>query len=613
MNPFTLGAIMILVGFGLTALILLVSHWYSQRQANAPEPMAAVLPKDVTTTSDAVLLVQVGGRVLYSNQQAKEIFRHQEDAPNLERLARSTHPSEAFLQLCATEGQARFYLNGRLVEGISYGIPGWGKNGSPSGSELVSRNVMLVALRRPQVANLASGEGSVSDQALGVFAELSQAMASSLDFEKTLQKILESVERLIPTDTLEITIWDPNKQNLVPYRFVGTTDVDRHVEKAAELYSADTGYSGYLVTHRKPLNITDVDAFREVRPAVDRKQYPYSSYLGMPLQIAGELVGTLELASLNKEAFSENDLENLRILSGQAGVTLKNSLLFLEEQKRVLELSGLAKLAQAVGALGDTKDLYERLVDGISTLLQVKTLGFLIYQESQRLLVAQKPFIGIPAPMLELFRVTIPSASPAEEILTSNEAILAQNAPEDERIITLGLDHMAVAAGIQNTILVPLTTAGRQLGYLQVADKKDGLPFDQDDLRILTIITSQVATIIENATLVKESQERAQRSEALRRVASLAASVATLDEILSFSLREIAQLLRADAGLIYLLDENIGELAVHKESLFGIAGELVENLRNIEMTDPQFHRTVTASQTPFLTGNLHEANEFNPI
>ena len=468
---------------------------------------------------------------------------------------------------------------------------------------------MLVALRRPQATSFTSREGRVSDQALDVFAELSQAMAASLDFEKTLQTILESVERLIPADLLEITIWDPIKENLIPYRFVGTVDVDRRIEKAAEQYSADSGYSGYLVTQRNPLKISDVDAFRDVRPAVDRKQYPYSSYLGMPLQIAGELVGTLELASLNKDAFSQNDLESLQILSGQAAVTLKNSLLFLEEQKRVLELSGLAKLAQAVGALGDTKDLYERLVDGISTLLQVKTLGFLVYQESQHLLFAQKPFVGIPAPMLELFRVTIQSASPAEEILFSNEAILAQNAPEDERIVALGLDHMAVAAGIQNTILMPLTTAGRQLGYLQVADKKDGLPFNQDDLRILTIITSQVATIIENATLVKESQERAQRSEALRRVASLAASVATLDEILNFSLREIAQLLRADVGLIYLLDENIGELSVHKESLFGVTGEMAEKLMNMEMSDPHFHRTVTASRNPFLTGNLHEANE----
>ena len=93
---------------GYTVLILVVSRWFSQRQANAPEPSLAGLSKEIATGSDAVLLVQAGGRVLFTNQQAKEMFRHQEDAPNLERLARSTRPSEAFLQLCASEGQTRF-------------------------------------------------------------------------------------------------------------------------------------------------------------------------------------------------------------------------------------------------------------------------------------------------------------------------------------------------------------------------------------------------------------------------------------------------------------------------------------------------------------------------
>ena len=604
---------MILAGFGVTALVLFISRRFSQRQTIIPDPMFAGFPKEINASSDAILLVQAGGRVLYTNQQAREWFRHQEEVPNLERLARCTRPSDIFLELCASEGQARFSLNGRLVDGTSYSIPAISRNGSHSGSGVNVRKVMLVALRRPQVTSIKAGESGISDQALDIFAELSRAMAASLDLDKTLQTILESVERLIPSDALEITIWDPIKQNLIPYRFVGSVGVDRHIEMVVERYSAESGYSGFLVTQRQPLSISDVDNFRDIRPVIDRKQYPYSSYLGIPLQIAGELVGTLELASLNKEAFSLNDLEVLRILSGQAAVALKNALLFQGEQKRVLELSGLARLAHAVGALGDTQDLYERLVDGITPLLEVKTLGFLIYKESHRLLVAQKPFIGIPVPMLDLFRVTIQPGSPAEEIWLSNEVILAQNAPEDTRLEALGLNHMAQAAGIQNTILMPLTSAGRPLGYLQVADKKNGLLFDQDDLRILTIITSQVATIIENATLVKESQERVQRSEALRRVASLAASVATLDEILNFSLKELARLLRVDVGTIYLLDENIGELRVHKESLFGIPDELVGQLGRIAMTDPQFRTTVTASQNPFVTSNISESGETNPI
>ena len=604
---------MILAGFGVISLILVVSRWSSQRQVAMTEPLFSDLPKEINPSLDAILLVQAGGRVLYTNEQAREWFRHQEEAPNLERLARCTRPSEIFLELCASEGQAQFAVNGRLVDGTSYNLPRLGSLDLHPRNAAKNTKVMLVALRRSQATAISTSEGGISEQALDIFAKLSGAMAASLDLDKTLQTILESVERLIPSDAKEITVWDPQKQNLIPYRFIGTEGVDRHIEMDGERYSAESGYTGYLVTQRQELSIPNVDAFQEIAPTKNQKHYPYSSYLGIPLQIAGELVGTLELASLTKEAFSPNDHEILRILSGPAAVALKNALLFQDEQKRVLELSGLANLAHAVGTLRETQDLYGRLVDGITALLDVKTLGFLIYIESQHLLIAQKPFLGIPVPMLDFYNVTIQPGTAAEEIWAAGEVIYASNAPEDPRLESLGLNHMAQAAGIQNSILMPLASAGRPLGYLQVADKKNGQPFDQDDLRILTIIASQVAYIIENATLVKESQERVLRSESLRRVASLAASVATLDEILSFSLKELARLLRVDIGLIYLLDENIGELRVHKDSLFNVPEDLANQLQQVSMVDPLFRSTVTSSLNPFLTSDMNVSGETNPF
>ena len=81
--------------------------------------------------------------------------------------------------------------------------------------------------------------------------------------------------------------------------------------------------------------------------------------------------------------------------------------------------------------------------------------------------------------------------------------------------------------------------------------------------------------IIDNVTLVRQSQERAIRSEAMRRIASLTGSVATLDEILAFSLRELARLLRVDMATIFLVDESRGELRMHNHSLFGIDAEKI--------------------------------------
>ncbi|NJN43446.1 MAG: GAF domain-containing protein [Anaerolineae bacterium] len=248
------------------------------------------------------------------------------------------------------------------------------------------------------------------------------------------------------------------------------------MEKGLTNYRTDEGYSGYIFTHHKTLRVPNVETFREVRPATDRRNFPIRSFLGVPLMIAGEPIGTLELGSLTTESFSENDLEVLSILSSQAAVALKNALVHREEERRVAELSGLAQLAQAVGTISHTRDLFAHLINSITPLLEVEIVGFLIYDEPNRLLQGQVPFIGIPDHFVNMYSTEIAPDTPAAKIWNNQETILATDAPLDPSLDALGLAHLAQAVGIQNTLLTPLTLGGNALGYLQAANKKDVHP-----------------------------------------------------------------------------------------------------------------------------------------
>ena len=79
------------------------------------------------------------------------------------------------------------------------------------------------------------------------------------------------------------------------------------------------------------------------------------------------------------------------------------------------------------------------------------------------------------------------------------------------------------------------------------------------------IVANQAAAIIENVLLVQQARGRAQRSDALRRIASLSGSSATLEEILKYSVQELANLFQADVGAIFLMDESRGELRLRRE------------------------------------------------
>lgn len=601
METFVLGIYLLLGATGLFFLVQFLARWIAQTRETSRPALPVPPIADIHHTQDAVLLVQRGGgRVLYANQPARDWFGYQQGTPNLERLARRAQPSEVFLSLCAIEGQARLTIDGRLVEGSSYYVPHFSRNGNTQDSPMGS---ILVTLHRLQVTAIGSQQSPSVGKALQLFADLSRTITSSLEMDQTLAAILESVSGLIPADFSEITLWDPHNQRLVPYRMVGADEAERRLEPAAERYAPEAGYSGWLVRQHQPLMIPQVDVFTEVRPAVDRRQFPFHSYLGVPLEVEGEPVGTLELASLKENAFTENDLEVLLIISGEAAIALKNAVTHHEKQKRVRELSGLVQLVQNVSSLRESPDFYQHLVEGISQLLDVRTLGLLIYHESSRRLDAQLPFQGIPAPILDLYHLSVPPGSPAEQVWLSQEIIVTDDASSDPRLEALGMSHMAKAAGIQRTVVLPLASVGGPLGYLQVGDKLNGQSFDDEDLRLLRTIASQVSAIIENAILIRESRERAQRAEALRRVASLTGSAATLTEILAFSLRELSRLLRADIGSICLLDESIGELRLERELLFGFPASLDGHLGRIGIADHAYRFTVTASQKPWLSGD----------
>lgn len=624
LSPAVVGLIMIGLGLGFVAATLIVLRIIPRpaKPSKTPEPLSA--GAQIPSHQEAVLLIESGGRVSYINQIGREFFNIWNEDPNLENLARRTRPNETFLELCASEGQSRFTINGQSVEGTSYFTPGRSANGTqPVHGMLVTIRKSTLSLQREQLAdpNLTekpepafdSQKGTIlSHQAVQIITELSQTMASHLDLEPTLQTILESVERLMPSDFLEITLWDEKEKCLTPYRLVGLPGIDRKLEKSPDRYQVNSGYSGYLISEKQPLLVKDVSTFRTARPAVDRQHYPFQSYVGVPLILAGNLIGTLEFASLVKENYHESDLEILTLLSKQAAIAINNALLYEKERLRSTELAGLAQLAQSISAIEDPQDLFHRLIESVIPLMPVEVLGFLIYDENRHILRGQPPFQGILDSVVEWYQTTIAPDSRAEEFMQSNQPIVTEDATQDQRFQLLDLHHLAQASGIRHAVLFPLSSGGQILGFLLAAKKLDRTAFDSNDIRLLAIIAGQAAPIIENAALVQLSRQRANRAETLRRIASLTGSNATLEEIIKFSLIDLARLLQADTAAVYLLDEDRGELRLHRRSTFGIPPEFEAKLDRIPAGTPEFEQTATATMKPFLAEDFLDYSDLPP-
>ena len=595
------GLALLVIGSVVIVLVIVLLRLLPGGRSNARIPLSSFATPDSSDSKDAVIIVQGGGRLEYLNTRSRQIFGLREDEQvDLERLARYARPSNDFLSLFSKESQKRISIGSQLTEATSYRIPGL----SP---------LMLVTIRNLDLSPALSMEGGqVSASILRVITDFGQAVTVNLNLDATVQATLENVGRLISADFLEVKVWDDANQSLIPYRYEGSSSAHRALKRVERSYFAD--YSKSLLSNHEPLFLSQIEPGNEVIAIGDTAPYKVRSYIGIPLLVDGELVGTLEVGQSTENSLNRHDLELLRLVSGQAAVALRNALLFELEQQRTTELTGLANLAQSVSPSQDMKDMFERLVKSISPLFNVEILGFLLYDDDKRTLEGQIPFQGLPPHIVEIYRTSISTEKITSDIIADQQILLTLNAAEDEKWEMLGIQNLAQAASLRDSALVPLLAGRRLIGFLQLSNHKQGvIAFSDEEQRLMNVVATQATAIIENAVLVQQSRRRAYRSDALRRIASLSASAASVDEVLEHSVRELAHLFQADTAAIFLLDEQKGELRLHTGSTYGVREDASDSLSRMFVNDSQFRLTVSGSQKPFLSGRLGSDRRVLPV
>ena len=585
------------VGLGLIvlALTLIVSVFVVVllRRAQRSTPDAAQsdftsLSPSSTHTNEAILIVQSGGRVEYMNELAREWFGFRPDElPDLERLFRRVRPLEEFIELCTRQAQRRISISGQLVEATSYQVPG-------------PYLLMLIALRSVDFSKNLE-ETQTDSSVLKVITDFGTKISGSgLRLEDTLHAILLNVSHLVPADFLEVKTWDASRRSLTTYMLdvSGASSVQRAARSQFE------GLTDSLITQLKPLLIPDTRSPNPSLPDV-KVNSAVESYLGTPLLADQQLMGTLEFGHLSPGALGQHDLDLIKLIAAQAGYGIRNAMQFTSEQHRSAELKGLAELAQTFGSSQESANLIGRLVESVKSLFTVDILGFLLYDEGRNALEAQSPFQGLPAHIVDIYRATISLNSPAEKILLSRNAIITRNAAEDQAWSDLGLQNLAQAASLRESVLMPLISDDRLIGYFQVSNhKQSSYEFSEAELRLITTVANQAAGIMENSVLIVRTRQRALRADALRRIASLAASNEPVDEILRYSNQELTSLFQSDLAAIFLYDEQLGELRVHAPSVTGTSVDSAAALARLHMDASQYRFTVSGSQKPFISGRL---------
>jgi len=126
--------------------------------------------------------------------------------------------------------------------------------------------------------------------------ELSCDLASTLNLDVLLNRIINSAADLIGVEAASILLYDETKQQL---HFQVSTNMDQPLMRGL-IVPVDSSLAGWIITNREPVIVNDVQNdpryYHDIEDATD---IVTTSLLGIPLITKDKVVGVLE--AINKK------------------------------------------------------------------------------------------------------------------------------------------------------------------------------------------------------------------------------------------------------------------------------------------------------------------------
>ena len=329
---------------------------------------------------------------------------------------------------------------------------------------------------------------------VSILFEVAQAGASTLDLGTVFDRVLEAIKRRFWFETLEFVLLDRETNRLrtrAGYGFAPNTPL-------ADLALGE-GVVGWVAQQRQAALIGDV-----VRDARYVPGYKHArSELAVPLLVADQLIGVMNVESSRVNAFTPDDERLLVALAGQLAVLIDNARLHEETQQRLAEVSTLYGFAEQLSKSLDLDALLDLIVTTLRDVLHCRGVSLALLDLDSQVLEI-KAAAGLQPKWRNAAKLKVGEGISGKVAATATPIYVP-----DARSLP---DFIFFDPVVRSLLVVPLMVKDRVIGTLAI-DQAIPDSFTKDDERILTIAAAQAAVAIENAQLYATLKERANNLE----------------------------------------------------------------------------------------------------
>jgi diguanylate cyclase (GGDEF)-like protein len=412
---------------------------------------------------------------------------------------------------------------------------------------------------------------------LEVLNEVGLAVSRVLDLESLYQVVYDQLRRALTVDAFYISIWDPERDEIVAGVCVDRGEWHR-VERSK---AVGNGPSRWVISTAKPYFLTPGDAATHAAATTFGSTERSRSAIYVPMMLGNRVVGVLSAQSYSPGVYSEDDIALVQAVATQTAVAIENARLF-SAQKRALDEN--VRLNKQSEARADRLAVLNEVGVAVSRVLEVDELYEVAYLQCRRALEVDSFYIALWEPAQA--RVSLPFISdlgvrqPACSVLFGDNVCCSvirdgrsRLLNNSEEIASVDGDTFGSGSPSQSIILVPMRLGRQVLGVISVQSYKPNA-YTPEDVLMLETLAGQTAVALENARLFSTQaaalDENARLHAASTRMAERLQVLNQAGVALSGSL-EIEQLYRAvfeqTARLLHLDDFYIALWRPESETL----------------------------------------------
>lgn len=329
-------------------------------------------------------------------------------------------------------------------------------------------------------------------------AEVGKAVAAQRDLEELLSRTTHLISNRFGYYHVGIFLLDPRGEYAI-LRAANSTGGKKMLARDHKLRVGAEGIVGEVAGSGQARIALDVD---EEAGYFNNPDLPQTrSEISLPLIASGEVLGILDVQSVEANAFTEDDIPTLQILADQLATAVQNARMLQDTQE------ALFAARKATGEISH---------QGWETLLRDSEIP---------------GYIGLTRG--EVVPTTEPLGANIKQLLSSGNYLISDD---------------------QHTINIPIVARGQTIGVLRLTKPSHAEPWAPDEISDVESLSDQISNALDSARLYGEAQQRAARELTIGTISERLGSAIDINDVMETAVRELGNIM-PDAEIAVQLEE----------------------------------------------------------